>query len=154
MAAEGESVSDTRLMPPTKKGEKMTTVEPIRNMKDLKTFIESKGLTFTADSNPEAYESEAEIFDMGGASGHFTYIEDPDGNLIEFVETYYVPIVSKLGIGLNLKKKDPEKPLPDFLVGGLKFLRKDSSYINSKTAKEKNEQSDAAAQKLKEQLEN
>ncbi len=126
----------------------------IRNMKDLKTFIESKGLTFTADSNPEAYESEAEIFDMGGASGHFTYIEDPDGNLIEFVETYYVPIVSKLGIGLNLKKKDPEKPLPDFLVGGLKFLRKDSSYINSKTAKEKNEQSDAAAQKLKEQLEN
>lgn len=121
----------------------------IRNMKDLKAFIESKGLEFTADSNPEAYESEAEIFDMGGASGHFTYIEDPDGNLIEFVETSYVPVVAKLGLGLNLKKKDPEKPLPDFLVSGLRFLRKDGSYISSKTAQEKNRQSDEAAENLK-----
>ncbi|MCQ2252847.1 MAG: VOC family protein [Bacteroidales bacterium] len=123
----------------------------VRNMKALKEYCESKGCDFKCDSNPEAYDSEAQIFDMGGASGHFTYIEDPDGNLIEFVETYYVPIVAKLGLGLNLKKRDPEKALPDFLVAGLKFLRKGKDYPESKTAKEKNRISDECAERIKKQ---
>ena len=125
----------------------------IKNMKELKEFCESKNVFFQTDSNPEAYESEAEIFDMGGASGHFTYIEDPDGNLIEFVETYYIPILQKFNIGLNLKKKDPEKPLPDFIMGGLRFLRKGEDYINSKTAREKSKIAKQCAEDLKTKLE-
>lgn len=117
----------------------------IRNMKDLKEYCEGKGYPFKCDSNPEAYESEAKIFDMGGASGHFTYVEDPDGNLIEFVETYYVPIVAKLGLGINLQKRDPERPLPDFIMAGLKFLRKGEGYPESSTAKEKTRISDECA---------
>lgn len=54
-------------------------------------------------------------FDMGDSSGHFTYIEDPDGTLIEFVETHKVSIVKKLGLAIDMSKRDPEKPLPKFL---------------------------------------
>lgn len=126
----------------------------IKNMKDLKEYCESKNVFFKTDSNPEAYESEAEIFDMGGASGHFTYIEDPDGNLIEFVETYYIPILSSLNLGLNLKKKDPEKPLPNFVMGGLKFLRKGADYTTSRTANEKSKQAKACADKMRQQYDN
>ncbi len=125
----------------------------IKNMKDLKEFCESKGVPFQTDSNPEAYESEAEIFDMGGASGHFTYIEDPDGNLIEFVETYYIPVLQKFNIGINLKKRDPEKALPDFVMGGLRFLRKGADYTKSRTAKEKSKIAEECAENLKNKLE-
>lgn len=125
----------------------------IKNMKELKEFCESKGVNFQTDSNPEAYESEAEIFDMGGASGHFTYIEDPDGNLIEFVETYYIPVLQKFNIGINLKKRDPEKALPNFIMGGLRFLRKGADYTTSRTAKEKSKIADECAENLKNKLE-
>ena len=47
-----------------------------------------------------------------------TYIEDPDGTLIEFVETFRIPIIKKLGLYLNLSKKDDHKQL-----GILKLLR-------------------------------
>ena len=45
---------------------------------------------------------------MGEAAGHFTYIEDPDGALIEFVETHKVPVLKKLGWYIHLKDRDPE----------------------------------------------
>jgi len=125
----------------------------ISNMKGLKKHCESYGLKFQCDSNPEAYENAAEIFDMGGASGHFTYIEDPDRNLIEFVETYYVPIAKKLHLGLNLRKKDPEKALPDFVMAGLKFLRKGADYSTSDIAKAKTAISDECALRIKAQNE-
>ena len=64
---------------------------------------------FTVDS--------ANSFDMGKAAGHFTYVEDRDGTLIEFVETHKVPVLAKLGIYLNLKDRDPKKPLPNWMVG-------------------------------------
>ena len=125
----------------------------IKNMKELKAFCESKGVNFQTDSNPEAYDSEAEIFDMGGASGHFTYIEDPDGNLIEFVETYYIPVLERFNIGINLKKRDPEKALPNFMMGGLRFLRKGADYTSSRTAKEKTKIAEECAENLKAKLE-
>jgi hypothetical protein len=52
---------------------------------------------------------------MGEASGHFTYIEDPDGTLIEFVETHKIPVMKKLGWNINMLTRDREKPLPRFL---------------------------------------
>ena len=60
---------------------------------------------------------------MGDASGLFSYIEDDDGTLIEFVETQKIPIFKKLGWSYNLKKHNPEKPLPDWMIKALKFNR-------------------------------
>ena len=82
----------------------------VTNMKALGKFCESKGHPFTVDSCPDG-----ERFDMGDASGHFTYIEDPDGTLIEFVEAHKVSIIKKLGLAIDMGKRNPEKPLPKLL---------------------------------------
>ena len=79
-------------------------------MRALEKFCNEKGHPFTVDSCPGDVS-----FDMGDASGHFTYIEDPDGTLIELVETHKVPIVKKLGWFIDMKKRDASKPLPKFL---------------------------------------
>ncbi|MEA3446444.1 MAG: VOC family protein, partial [Bacteroidota bacterium] len=83
----------------------------IYGMSALKEECEIAGHPFTVDS--------AESFDMGEAAGHFTYIEDPDGTLIEFVETHKIPIMKKLGWYLNLKKRDHSKALPGFIIKAL-----------------------------------
>jgi catechol 2,3-dioxygenase-like lactoylglutathione lyase family enzyme len=62
-------------------------------------------------------------FGMGSAAGHFAYNEDPDGTLIEYVETHKVPILKKLGWYLNIKNCNPEKPLPNWMVKCLRFSR-------------------------------
>ena len=80
----------------------------INGMEDLKAVLEEKGYPFTVDSGSS--------FDMGEAAGRFTYIEDPDGTLIEFVETHRIPIMKKLNWYLNLTGRDPEKPLADTLL--------------------------------------
>lgn len=82
----------------------------VTGMKALGEFCARKGHPFTVDSCPDG-----ERFDMGDASGHFTYIEDPDGTLIEFVETHKVPVVKKLGWFIDMSRRDPRKPLPKFL---------------------------------------
>lgn len=82
----------------------------ITGMKALGEFCRAKGHPFTVDSCPDN-----QVFDMGEASGHFTYIEDPDGTLIEFVETHKIPVVKKLGWYLDLRKRDKTKKLPKFL---------------------------------------
>ena len=79
-------------------------------MDEMKRFCQAEGHPFTVDSCPDG-----ERFDMGEASGRFCYIEDPDGTLIELVETEKVPIVGKLGWYIDMKKRDTEKPLPRFL---------------------------------------
>ncbi len=87
----------------------------IRGMESMRHLCESHGHPFTVDSR--------DTFDMGQAAGHFSYIEDPDGTLIEFVETHKVPIVKKLNLYLNLRKRPPEKPLPNWMVRSLAFNR-------------------------------
>ena len=51
--------------------------------------METAGYTFTVDS--------ASSFSMENSSGRFCYTEDPDGALIEFVETHQLPIFKKIG---------------------------------------------------------
>jgi len=63
-------------------------------------------------------------FDMGEAGGQFAYIEDPDGTLIEFVETHKVPILKNLGWYLHLKNRDPEKSLPRWMLKAMGLNRK------------------------------
>jgi catechol 2,3-dioxygenase-like lactoylglutathione lyase family enzyme len=88
----------------------------IRNMKALQKKCESVGHPFTVDGGSG--------FEMGEAAGHFTYIEDPDGTLIEFVETKKIPIMKKWGWYLNLQKRPAEKRLPNWMLKALKFNRK------------------------------
>jgi catechol 2,3-dioxygenase-like lactoylglutathione lyase family enzyme len=92
----------------------------MRGMDELKRFCESKGFPFTVDSKKS---HEGSVFDMGEAAGHFSYIEDPDGTLIEFVETHKIPMLKKLGIYLDLRKRDPHKALPNWMLSTLKFSR-------------------------------
>jgi catechol 2,3-dioxygenase-like lactoylglutathione lyase family enzyme len=87
---------------------------------DLKNFCENKGFPFTVDTKKS---QDGNSFDMGEAAGHFAYIEDPDGTLIEFVETHKVPILKRFGWYIDLRKRDPEKSLPDWIVKTLKFSR-------------------------------
>ena len=82
----------------------------VTGMDSLKSFCQSKGCPFTVDSCPDG-----EQFDMGEASGRFTYIEDPDGTLIEFVETHKVPVVARLGLYIDMNKRDKYKKLPKIL---------------------------------------
>jgi catechol 2,3-dioxygenase-like lactoylglutathione lyase family enzyme len=92
----------------------------MHGMDELRTYCESKGFPFTVDTKKS---QEGHSFDMGEAAGHFSYIEDPDGTLIEFVETHKVPIFKKFGWYLDLRKRDPNKSLPDWIVKTLKFSR-------------------------------
>lgn len=94
----------------------------VRNIRSLEEKCKSLGFPFTVDSACKQ-KSDDESFGMGDAAGHFTYIEDPDGSLIEFVETHKIPIMKKLGIYLNLRKRDPEKALNDFVLKSLRFAR-------------------------------
>jgi len=81
----------------------------------LREEVKSKGFPFTVDS--------ANSFDMGEAAGHFAYISDPDGTPIEFVETHKLPIIKKLGWNFDLKKRNPNKSLPNWLIGTLRWKR-------------------------------
>ena len=87
----------------------------MRGMDELEEFCAERGFPFTVDSKNS--------FDMGKAAGHFSYIEDPDGTLIEFVETHKIPVLKKFGLYLDLRKRDPNKSLPDWMVKSLKFSR-------------------------------
>ena len=85
-------------------------------MDALKEECAQAGFPFTVDSQ--------ESFDMGEAAGRFSYIEDPDKILIEFVEAHKLPIVKKLGWYLDLKGRDQEKPLPKWILRSMRFSKK------------------------------
>jgi len=88
----------------------------IIDMKAFKQLCATKGFPFTIDSCPSG-----ETFDMGDAAGHFAYTEDPDGTLIEFVETHKIPVLKKLNWYINLQKRDKRKPLMKLLLRALSF---------------------------------
>ncbi len=84
-------------------------------IKALREECTQKNMPFTVDSS--------ETFDMEAAGGHFGYISDPDGLPIEFVETHKVPILKKIGWYINLKKRDPKRPLPNWLLKSMAINR-------------------------------
>jgi catechol 2,3-dioxygenase-like lactoylglutathione lyase family enzyme len=84
----------------------------IQGMAEMKERAAAQGHPFTVDSSGS--------FDMGEAAGYFSYVEDPDGTLIEFVETHKIPILKKLGWYLDLRtRKNAEKPLPKWMLKAL-----------------------------------
>lgn len=92
----------------------------INGMEALNAACAKRGFSFTVDSFAH---HDGNSFDMGEAAGHFAYIEDPDGTLIEFVETHRLPIVKKLGLYLSLRKRNPVKHLPDWIIKSLSLGR-------------------------------
>ena len=87
----------------------------IQGMSELKNECSTKGFPFTVDSSSS--------FDMGEAAGHFSYIEDPDGTLIEFVETHKLPILKKIGWYMNLKNRKQGQSLPNWMIKTLTWSR-------------------------------
>jgi hypothetical protein len=92
----------------------------INGMDNLRNYCSKAGFPFTVDTKQSL---EGSNFDMGEAAGHFAYIEDPDGTLIEFVEAHKVPILKKIGWYLDLRKRDPNKPLPRWMIKSLRYSR-------------------------------
>ena len=89
----------------------------ITGMAEMKAHCAAQGHPFTVDSSGS--------FDMGEAAGYFSYIEDPDGTLIEFVETHKIPIIKKIGWYLDLRKRsNPAKSLPRLMLKALGLGRK------------------------------
>ncbi|MCK5845967.1 MAG: VOC family protein [Bacteroidales bacterium] len=87
----------------------------VHNMASVKKDCSEQGFEFTVDSN--------DSFDMGAAAGHFAYVSDPDGTPIEFVETFKLPIIKAIGLGVNLEKRDPHKPLSKWLLKAMRINR-------------------------------
>lgn len=87
----------------------------VQGMDALKQECAEKGFPFTVDSD--------ETFDMGEAGGRFSYIEDADGTLIEFVETHKVPVLKQLGWYINLKNKKQGKSLPRWMLKAMGMNR-------------------------------
>ena len=87
----------------------------VKGMKALGEDLKKAGYPFTCDSN--------DALSMGQTKVHCTYIHDKDRTLIEMIEVYKVPIIEKWGIFLNVEKRDPLKPLPDFMLKALRFSR-------------------------------
>jgi catechol 2,3-dioxygenase-like lactoylglutathione lyase family enzyme len=87
----------------------------VRGLEALKERCRRAGFPFTVDS--------AQAFVMGEASGRFAYVEDPDGTLVEFVETYRLARLRRLGWFLDLRRRPPEKRLPRWLLAALAWNR-------------------------------
>lgn len=92
----------------------------VSGMRKLEKAFAGNGYPFTIDSCPDG-----ERFDMGEAGGHFVYVEDPDGTLIELVEAHCITICKRPRIRIDLLKRNPEKPLPKlmFRLMGLKKVK-------------------------------
>lgn len=80
------------------------------NLRGLERRFAAEGYPFTVDSCPGN-----EHFDMGEASGHFVYIEDPDGTLIELVEAHRLTIVKRPRLAIDMLRRDRRKPFPKLL---------------------------------------
>ncbi|MFN8258584.1 MAG: VOC family protein [Bacteroidales bacterium] len=94
----------------------------ISGMDIFRADCKAAGFPFTVDSaSPSGTNGKS--FDMGEAAGHFAYIEDPDGTLIELVEAHRIPLIKKLGWNLDLKKRNQAKSLPDWMVKMLSMKR-------------------------------
>ena len=87
----------------------------VQGMDHLKEHLTRLGFPFTIDSS--------DSFDMGEAAGRFSYIEDPDGTLIEFVETRRIPVVKKLRWYIDLAGRPPGKALPRLVLNALSLSR-------------------------------
>ncbi len=79
----------------------------VTHLRLMETLCNEKGYPFTVDSCKDDGH-----FDMGEASGHFVYIEDPDGTLIELVEAHKITLLKRPHIYINMLTRNRTRPLP------------------------------------------
>ena len=85
-------------------------------LKSLGKKLADAGHPFTCDTE--------DVLSMGDSTKvHCTYIDDPDGILVEMIEVFKIPLVEKWGFYLDLTKKDYKKPLPNLLLKMMRFMR-------------------------------
>ncbi|MBN1835982.1 MAG: VOC family protein [Spirochaetales bacterium] len=89
----------------------------VRGMEALKERCAALGFPFAVDS------AEAGEFEMGEGAGRFSYVEDPDGTLIEFVEAYRLAILKRWGWYLDLRRRPAGRPLPRWMLRTLSWNR-------------------------------
>ncbi|MDA8425183.1 MAG: VOC family protein [Treponema sp.] len=99
----------------------------VQGMEEFKRDSAAASHPFTVDSDPEADSGRSASFDMGTASGRFAYLEDPDGTLMELVETHRLPILARLGWHLDLRGRNAAAPLPSWMLRLLGLGRKKAS---------------------------
>lgn len=88
----------------------------VKGMKELGDKLSKNGHPFTCDTK--------DALSMGATTKvHCTYIDDPDGILVEMIEVFKIPLIEKIGLFLNLEKRRPELPLPKWLLNLMKFMR-------------------------------
>jgi catechol 2,3-dioxygenase-like lactoylglutathione lyase family enzyme len=87
----------------------------VAGMTALAETCAARGFPFVVDSHGS--------FAMAEASGRFSYVEDPDGTLIEFVETHRLPLLKRFGWYLDLRQRNPAAPLPDWMLKTLRWHR-------------------------------
>lgn len=83
----------------------------VTDMRALEKACNAAGYPFTVDSCPNG-----EHFDMGEASGHFTYVEDPDGTLIEFVEAHKITVLKRPHIYIDMLRRKRGRRFPKVFV--------------------------------------
>lgn len=87
----------------------------VKGMDTIRQICMDLKFPFTVDTGSK--------FEMGEAAGRFAYLEDPDGTLIELVETYKIPILKKINWYLDLTKRNPESALPKWMLKALRFSK-------------------------------
>jgi catechol 2,3-dioxygenase-like lactoylglutathione lyase family enzyme len=87
----------------------------MRGMEALERECAVSGVRFILNSK--------NAVDVGDAEGHYSYIADPDGTLIEFIETCRIPLIRRLRWYLDLRKRPPEKSIPDWMLKTLRLNR-------------------------------
>ena len=92
----------------------------VKGMPKLEVALTAMGHPFTCDSSNGLH--------MGKTRVHCTYVEDPDGTLIELIEVYKIPIIEKWGIFINIEKRSPYKPLPKMMFRLARFTRIKDDY--------------------------
>ena len=85
------------------------------DMTALKKISQQLGYHFTVDSK--------DSYAMDSAQGRFCYVEDPDGTLIELVETHKIPVLKMLNWHIDLTKRKRGRPLPGWMIRMLGFSK-------------------------------
>ncbi len=89
----------------------------INGMDAFRQKAKAMGYPFTVDS-----ARAMETFDMGEAAGNFSYVQAPEGTLIEFVETHKIPLMKKIGWYIDFRKRG-HHPLPNWMLKMFRFMR-------------------------------
>lgn len=93
----------------------------IKGLEAFRQRAQKERVAFTVDSGG--------TFQMGEAGGRFAYIEDPDGTLIELVETHRISLSKHFGIGINLSRRKSQ-PLPRIFFWLLGLARRRGKRSN------------------------